>query len=248
MTFRQLHHQPQPLILGNVWDVPSATTTEKLAFKALGTSSAAMAKMLGYPDGEKIPFAHIHLLTSRILKRVNVPVSVDLEAGYSRNPAIIAEHICKLAELGVVGINLEDSVVTSERKLQPSEVFAEIIAAIKTDIPETVFLNVRTDTFLMDIPDKLAETKRRSQHYAEAGADGLFVPGLISVDDITEIVEGTSLPLNVMCFPGLPTFAELAKLGVARISMGNFLHESQEGDLSQRLAQVLTDQSFHSIC
>lgn len=248
MTFHEYHHQSAPLILGNVWDVPSATVAEKLGFKALGTSSAAMAQMLGYPDGEKIPFAHLLLLTRRIMEHVNVPVSVDLEGGYSRNPAIIAQHICELADLGVVGINLEDSIVADKRQMQDPMVFAEIIAVVKANIPETVFLNVRTDTFLLDVADKLAATKRRSQLYAQAGADGFFVPGLVATENITEILASTTLPLNVMCFPDLPTFAELARLGVSRISMGNFLHQSQQEYLSQHLAQVLSDQNFYSIC
>jgi len=248
MTFYEYHHQSTPLILGNVWDVPSATSAEQLGFKALGTSSAAMAKMFGYPDGEKIPFAHIRLFINRILEHVNVPVSVDIEAGYSRRPAVIAQHICELADLGVVGINLEDSIVADKRQLQDPEVFAEIIVAVKANIPATVFLNVRTDTFLLNFPDKLAETKRRSQLYAQAGADGFFVPGLTAAEDITAVIGNTKLPLNVMCFPGLPTFAKLAHLGVARVSMGNFLYESQQGDLSQRLAKVLADQSFDSVC
>jgi 2-methylisocitrate lyase-like PEP mutase family enzyme len=248
MTFHERHHQSKPLILGNVWDVPSAITAEQLGFKALGTSSAAMAKMLGYPDGEKIPFAHIRLLTSRILEHVSVPVSVDLEAGYSRDPVIIAQHICELADLGVVGINLEDSVVTNGRHLQDPEAFAGIIAAVRANIPDTVFINVRTDTYLMDGPDKLAETKRRGQVYSVAGADGFFVPGLTAAGDIAEIAGSITLPLNVMCFPGLPNFAKLTELGIHRISMGDFLHESQQDSLSQRLAHVLADQSFKSVC
>jgi len=248
MTYHELYLQHQPLLLGNVWDVPSAAAAEQLGFKALGTSSAAMAKMLGYPDGEKIPFAYVRLLTSRILEQVSIPVSVDLEAGYSRDPGIIAQHICELAELGVTGINLEDSVVTKDRQLQDPEAFAETIVAVKARIPNTVFLNVRTDTFLLGHPDKLAESRRRGKLYALAGADGFFVPGLTAAEDIAEIIGSTPLPLNVMCFPGLPTFTELAKLGVARISMGNFLHEGQRADLSQRIAQVLADQSFKSVC
>ncbi|MFK8161972.1 MAG: isocitrate lyase/phosphoenolpyruvate mutase family protein [Lewinella sp.] len=248
MNFHELHHQPQPLILGNVWDVPSAISAEETGFKALGTSSAAMAKMLGYPDGEKIPFTHVRLLTSRILAHVAVPVSVDLEAGYSRDPAVITRHICDLAELGIVGINLEDSVVTDGRKLQVPEAFADLVAAVKAMIPPSVFLNIRTDTFLMGHPDKLTETIRRIQLYEDAGADGVFVPGLVAPEDIVAVVGNTLLPLNLMCFPGLPTFTELAQLGVARISMGNFLHENQQADLRQHLSQVISDQSFQSVC
>lgn len=248
MTFHDLHHQPKPLLIGNVWDVPSAKIAEQLGFQAIGTSSAAMANMLGYPDGEKMSFSQLLMLTERIAKSISIPLSVDLEAGYSRDPIIIAKHINQLAELGVVGVNLEDSVITDQRQMQEAEGFAETIAIIKERVPTSFFLNIRTDTYFLDIPDKMNQTKLRAQQYAEAGADGLFVPKMSSGKDIAEVVASTTLPLNVMCFPGLPTFDELTGMGVHRISMGNFLHGSQQTDLSGRLARILSDQSFSSVC
>jgi len=248
MTFHDLHQQPAPLLIGNVWDVPSATVAEQLGSQAIGTSSAAMANMLGFPDGEKMDFAHLLLLTERILAHVNIPLSVDLEAGYSRDPDMIARHINQLHGLGVVGVNLEDSVVTDQRRIQEAEVFADIIASVREKISPAFFLNIRTDTYFLDVPGKLAQTQRRGQLYADAGADGLFVPKMVSEEDISEIVASVALPLNVMCFPGLPTFEKHGQMGVQRISMGNFLHASQSSDLSERLALILADQSFQSVC
>jgi len=248
MIFHQFHHGNTPLLIGNVWDVPSAQAARAAGFLALGTSSAAMAALFGYPDGEQIPFSDVLRLTERILKCIDLPLSVDLEAGYSREPAAIADHISQLAALGVVGINLEDSLMGTTRQLQEATDFAETIRAIRDQLTVPVFLNVRTDTFLLDHPDATEETIRRAALYAAAGTDGLFVPGVTRPEDIAAVVAATDLPLNVMCFPGLPNFAELTQLGVKRISMGNFLHGVQTSQLKDKLTTILTDGNFSSVC
>ncbi len=110
-NFRNYHHESDPLILGNVWDVPGSKQLQKLGFKALGTSSAAIASMLGYEDGENMPFSEYLLIVSRIMENIKIPLSVDLEAGYGNDPETVFSNIRELSQLGVVGINLEDSVV-----------------------------------------------------------------------------------------------------------------------------------------
>jgi len=248
MNFHQLHQNDSPLLLGNVWDVPSALACQANSLQALGTSSAAMAALLGYPDGEQIPFADVLRLTERILQCVQLPVSVDLESGYSRVSSEIADHINQLTSLGVVGVNLEDTLSTPSRRLREMDDFAETIASVRTQLTAPVFLNVRTDTFLLNHPDPVQETIRRAKRYALAGADGLFVPGIIRSEDIAAVVAATQLPLNVMCFPALPDFTELARLGVKRISMGNFLHASQTHQLKESISTILNNGNFSSVC
>jgi len=135
-TFKKLHQQSTPLLICNVWDVPSAKIAESIGFQAVGTSSAAIAKMLGYADGEEMIFSELHYIVKRIKANTLLPLSVDLEAGYSRDPLQIVEHIQALAELGVVGINLEDSIMENERILLPGKSFADTIYIIKKELEE----------------------------------------------------------------------------------------------------------------
>jgi len=251
MKFKKLHQQKTPLLIGNVWDVASAKIAEQLNFQAIGTSSAAIAKMLGYPDGEAMSFEELAYMVKRIVVNTKLPVSVDLEAGYSRDPSIIARHIKQLVEVGVVGINLEDSIMDKgQRILLDSEKFANTIAQIKRLLEKekvNLFLNIRTDTFLLGSPNKIEATKSRIQTYEKAGADGIFLPCIEKETDIKIMVESTNLPINVMAMPNLPTFERLTELGVKRISMGNFLFESMQADLQQKLQAIQQQQSFNSI-
>ncbi len=252
MNFKELHQQTAPLLIANVWDVPSALAAASLHFKALGTSSAAIAAMLGYSDGEGLGFDELKYIVKQIVQRVNTPLSVDLEGGYSRDPIEIADHIRQLAHLGVVGVNLEDSVVTNgARTLEEAHLFAQKLKTIKTQLTKdqiSVFLNVRTDTCLLKIPDLMTQAQARIKLYEAAGANGIFVPGMKRLEDITTLVQATTLPINVMSLPNLPGFAELQSVGVKRISMGNFLHQHLYRQYAQTLQEILLEQSFKTIC
>ena len=250
MEFINLHDQNNPLLICNVWDVASARIAEKLNFRAIGTSSAAIASLLGYTDGENMSFTELVYLVKRIATNTNLPLTVDLESGYSRESVEIADYIRQLADLGVVGVNLEDSVVYNERTLLNAEEFAQTISDVKKRLEDeniNIFLNVRTDTFLLEHPTAIDETKLRAQQYEAAGADGIFVPCIEKERDIQIIVESTTLPVNVMCIPNLPSFQELKKLGVKRISMGNFFFDNMYKDLEDTLNATLTDRSFKPI-
>lgn len=248
--FKNLHQQDFPLLLANVWDVPSAKIAETLGFQAIGTSSAAIAKMLGYQDGEDVPFEDLYYIVKRIKANTTLPLSVDIESGYSRDIAKIIQNVLQLVNLGVVGINLEDSIVNEERKLLPTEVFATTISTLKKGLKnknKAIFLNVRTDTFLLNVPNRIEATLQRIRLYEKAGADSLFIPGLQQETDIVTILENTKLPLNVMCFNGLPDFKTLQNLGVQRISMGNFVFEKNIAFFEQAMAGIQTEESFLSI-
>ncbi|MEB2774379.1 isocitrate lyase/phosphoenolpyruvate mutase family protein [Algoriphagus sp. D3-2-R+10] len=250
MKFKELHQQNKPLLIGNVWDARSAKEAEKLSFKALGTSSSAMASMLGYSDGEEITYQEIEFLIKRIVQNTHLPLSVDLESGYSRKPEEIADHIIRLTDLGVVGFNLEDSVVNGERDMLNGKVFSNILEETKNILDQSnrnPFLNIRTDAFLIGNPNALDESVERIHDYEMAGADGIFIPGVEKESDISALVNSTKLPINVMCMPSLPNFEILTGLGVKRISMGNFLFDHMYKSFSESLQEIIDLQSFKSI-
>lgn len=251
MNFAQLHQQAEPLLLANVWDAASARAAEAAGYAAIGTSSAAIADILGYADGEGVSFAELKTLVARLRAVTDLPLTVDVEAGYGETARAVVDNLRKLAALGVVGVNLEDSVVRNGlRELLDTEVFAQRLRDVRAGLQAAgvaLFLNVRTDTFLLGVANARAETVARGRCYAASGADGLFLPCVTDEADITAIVAGVSLPLNVMCMPNLPSFERLAALGVKRISMGNFLHGRMLRSLQQLFAAVRDEQSFRAV-
>ena len=250
MNFKALHQQDKPLLLCNVWDVSSAKVAEKLGFQAIGTSSAALSNTLGYEDGENLSFKTLAMVTERIKACTNIPLTVDVEAGYSKNVDEIVENLITLIDMGVVGVNIEDSVADKVRELVPAETFAKKLTAIKNGLEKagrTLFINVRTDAFLLKQANAIDVTNNRAKWYAEAGADGLFVPCITQPEDIQAVVSNTQLPVNVMLMPNLPDMATLTTLGVKRVSMGNFLFESQQRHLQQQLEAMMAKGSFEMI-
>ncbi len=251
LHFKNLHYQNEPLLLGNVWDVQSAKVLEKLNFQALGTSSAAIAHSLGYQDGEKMPFEDMFFIIKNIVKNTTLPLSVDLEGGYGQNACEIVQNIQKLHHLGVVGINIEDSFVeNSIRKLKDKNLFFSLLHEIISELKMkkiSVFINVRIDTFLLDVPNAFEQTIERIKHYEKAFIDGFFVPYLTDTEDIKLIVKETNLPINLMCMPNLPNFETLKKIGVKRISMGNFMNEFLYQTMEKSIIEIQREQSFSSI-
>ncbi len=250
MKFKKLHHQPTPLLIANVWDVPSAKAAENSNFQAIGTSSSAIANMLGYQDGEEMSFSELEYIVQRIASNTSLPLSVDLEGGYSRKASTIVDHIKRLVDIGVVGINIEDSIVDGTRNILDPIHFMETLLSIKNQLVQShieVFLNIRTDTFLLGLPDPIQKTKKRIQLYESAGADGIFIPCILKEKDIKTVVDFTALPINVMSMPDLPNFEKLSSLGVQRISMGNFLFDQMYQSLEQMLQVIKIQQSFKSI-
>jgi len=249
-TFLQLHQQSSPFVLGNIWDVNSAKIFEANGYQAIGTSSHAVANSWGYEDGEKMSFETLLQLATRVTGVINIPFTVDLEAGFSQTTNGIIENIKKLHNAGVVGINLEDSIPNPARKLQDAGVFAKTLSRVATDISRNnlkIFVNVRTDGFLLGMSSALEETLLRIKLYENSGANGIFVPCITDIEDIAQVVKATRLPVNVMCMPGLPGFEELKMLGVRRISMGPFLFNKIYGNVSQLSKMVIDDNGFLSI-
>ena len=196
-NFKSLHHREDILILGNVWDAHTAKIAEKAGFKALGSSSHAIANSLGYEDGENISVDELIFIVERIVKSVNIPVSVDFESGYSNDLQQVAKNVKRLIDIGVVGINLEDGQVQDgKRVLGPSDLLAEKIKAIKA-LDNNIYINARADTYTTKHPEALEESIRRAKLYSDAGADGIFVPLIENKEDIQHFTSQVQLPLNV---------------------------------------------------
>jgi 2-methylisocitrate lyase-like PEP mutase family enzyme len=218
-TFHSLHKQKDILILPNAWDAGSARLIEAAGAKAIATSSAGVAWALGYPDGDVLPPPMLADLTARIAKVIRVPLSVDFEGGYTKNPAKIAENLKPIIDAGAVGINIEDGEGRPEllaKKIENARKAAESVGV-------NLFINARTDIYLQEIgspESRVGETLDRARRYRDAGADGIFIPGLTEPSAIREISSEVKMPVNVMAYPGLPSASELKKLGVQRLSSG----------------------------
>ncbi len=218
-TFKKLHNSENPLLLANIWDAHSAKIAQKAGYKALGSSSHAIANALGFEDGENISFDQLYFVIKHIMNVAKIPVSVDFEAGYSDDPQQVAQYVKKLTDIGVIGINLEDGMVKDgKRILGNPNLMAEKIQAIKATT--NIFINARVDTYTTQHPDSLNESISRATNYKSAGADGVFVPLIEKDTDILSFTSQVNLPLNVFATPTLPSYELLGKLGVKRLSHG----------------------------
>jgi 2-methylisocitrate lyase-like PEP mutase family enzyme len=221
-AFRSLHAAPEILLLPNVWDAGSAALFAAAGAKAIATTSAGLAWSCGYADGDKLPRTELIAAIERIGRvTTELPLSADIEAGYSHDPGEVAELVARLIDAGVAGINLEDEGA------EPSRLAAKIgaVARLRTR-GRDVFINARTDVYLRGIAtgaDAVRETIARGRLYADAGADGLFVPSLSERGAIASIASESSLPLSVFAVEGLPPARELYALGVRRLSAGESL-------------------------
>src|SRR5580693_8116351 len=181
-TFHSLHRKADPLVLFNAWDVATAKVIAKTA-PAIATSSGAVASALGYADGEHVPFDIVTGLVARMTTAVSVPVSIDLEAGYGDTPDAAARSVTKILKAGAIGINIEDGLLGGKRQLVSPDQHAAKIKAVRETAQKLgirLFINARTDPFLLKFgsPDEcLNEAAKRAKAYADAGADGIFVPG-----------------------------------------------------------------------
>jgi 2-methylisocitrate lyase-like PEP mutase family enzyme len=206
---------------------------------------------LGYEDGEQMHFSDLLFIVERIIKSVVLPLSVDIEFGYGNTATGIANNIISLEKLGVVGINIEDSFFENgARKLKNSLQFSQLLKEVKYILIQqgiSIFINVRCDAFLLNLPNALQIATKRIKNYEQSGADGIFLPCITKESDISTIVSQTKLPLNVMCMPELPNFETLEKLGIKRISMGNFLNGYAYTSLENMTSKILTEQSFNAL-
>ncbi len=237
--FYDLHKQDKPLVIANAWNAKSAQLIERNGYDAIATSSGAIADSLGYEDGEKIPFEELVYMLQRIRSCTSIPLSVDLERGYTNNLNDLNNHIQKLIDIGVSGINLEDS--------EGEDIYLKKLAGIKNYLEKTgqkLFVNARTDGFLQKLPSPLETTLRRAKLYQDAGADGLFVTAVQDTDIIKEITAAISLPVNVVGAGKLSSIKTLTECGVKRISMAVLLYRATYNHMENILKNIKTEYSF----
>lgn len=213
--FRAMHRAPPILVLPNAWDVASARAFAALpGCRALATSSAAVARSLGWEDGEQAPVSEMLQVVERIAAAVEVPVTADLEAGYGDPPGTAAAALA----VGAAGMNLEDSHGESEMVSLDEQV--ALIRAVRAAAPELV-LNGRVDCFVTGTGG-VDEAVARGNAYLAAGADCVY-PILAPLESIAALTAGIDGPVNVLADPAEPQIAELERLGVARVTFGSSL-------------------------
>jgi 2-methylisocitrate lyase-like PEP mutase family enzyme len=220
--FLALHRGPSPLLLPNPWDAGSAKMLAALGFSALATTSGGYAGTLGRLDGSvTLEEAIAHAAT--IVAAVDLPVSADLENGFADDPAGVASTVGLALEAGLSGCSIEDFTRRAddpiyELGLARDRVAAAAEVAHAGDVH--LVLTARAENYLHERPD-LVDTITRLQAYQEAGADVLYAPGLTALDDIRQVVASLDRPVNVLALPAAPPVAELAAVGVGRISVGS---------------------------
>ena len=245
VQFKAMHQSDELLFLPNAWDLLSALVLEQCGFKAIGTTSWGVANAMGYKDGENIAFGDLVTLTKRIISTVNIPVTVDIESGYSNDIKTVADNALRIAELGATGINFEDSLKNGSGLIdiyKQKKSIEKIRHLLDTNGYSDFFINARIDTYFL-LENPLEETVSRANQYIESGANGIFVPGLAQYDDIKMIVESIDAPLNLMSLPNLTDVESLNKLGVKRFSIGNSLSDGTTAFIEQQSHQILTNKN-----
>lgn len=249
VALRELHASGI-LVLPNAWDAASAAIIARAGAKAVATTSGGVAWSVGKSDGGGITRDEMIEQVRRITAVVDVPVTADVEGGYGHEPEAVAKTVEAVIKAGAAGINLEDSKAPGGPLFSAAEQAERIragrAAAAEAGLAE-FFINVRTDVFLFQIGEadgRLDDVQARAAAYAEAGADGLFVPGLIDLDLLAQLTKSTELPVGVMAWPGAPTVAEFERAGVRRVSVGTGISQAAY-TLAQRVAtELLTEGTY----
>jgi 2-methylisocitrate lyase-like PEP mutase family enzyme len=213
--FHQSHHATQAFLIPNAWDAASALLFQMDGAPAIATSSAALAWSLGYADGGVLPRNELIGAIQRIQRVLTVPLTVDIEDGYSDSPQKVADLVCELARIGVVGINLEDGTGS------PDALVSKITAVRHALADQQIFINARTDVYLRKLATGAAALQmslERLKAYQAATADAVFVPGLGDVSDVERIAAEISIPLGLMTYPGMPAVATLCAAGAKRFT------------------------------
>src|ERR1700722_8227660 len=237
--FRNLHQGPGLLLLPNAWDAITARLIESLGAQAVATTSAGLAWSRGYPDGNALPEDQLIVAISDIARAIRVPLTVDIEAGLSADPAAVARLVARVLAVGAVGINIEDGEGSAD-------LLCKKIAAIRDHVAHSgadVFINARTDVPLRGVARGEAATEeviRRAARYREAGGDGLFVPGLATAEAMVAISTAIApMPLNIMAVPNLPSMDALKKSGVRRLSAGSAIAQAAIARTSHLVSSFL---------
>ena len=221
-------HADGLLRLPNAWDAGSARLAHAAGARAIATSSAAVAWAHGWPDGDLLPVELLLQTTRAVAGATGLPVTIDIEGGYSDEPARVGELVTALLEAGAVGINIEDG--SKDPALLCAKIAAARAAAKTAGVD--LFVNARIDVWLRALVpagERGGETLARAARYRAAGANGLFAPGITDAGEIAALVAGTDMPVNVLAWTGLPDAGRLQALGVRRLSAGSAISEAMHG-------------------
>ena len=254
--FLKFHQDKDILVLLNSWDIGSSKLIEACGYKAIATTSMGIAASLGYPDCQVIQLAEMIEVITGIVRGVQVPVTVDIEAGYGNTLDEILDSVTKIIATGIVGINIEDSNDLNPVLIEEME-FWERISAIRTLSDSLGFhlvINARTDSFYTSsgsAREKLSESIRRGNKYREAGADCIFVQPVWERETISTLVKEINAPINILSNPGIgaglpPSVRELEDLGVARLSLGSSLMKATLA-LIKKVADELSKEGTYNI-
>ena len=244
-SFKEMHQKGAPLVLYNIWDAGSAKTIVDAGAAAVATGSWSVAAAQGYKDGHRIPLDFVLQIVERIAQTVDVPLSVDFEGAYAETPSDVRQNMTRIINAGAIGINFEDQIVGGQGLHPVSDQVARIkaarAAADDTGVP--LFINARTDVFLKAPRDAshatyLDEALDRATAYADAGADGFFVPGLTDFDLIQKVTDHVALPVNVMMLGAFSSPKAAAEHGVSRVSFGPQPYGKAMADLADRFQHI----------
>ena len=243
--FLELHQPGRPLLMPNAWDIGSARLIASLGFEALATTSSGHAATLGLRDGSVTREEAIEH-GAQLAAAVDVPVSADLENGFGRSPEEVVATVTLAGEAGLAGCSIEDSSGDPDEPIYPFDLAVERVAAAARAAHggPGVVLTARAENHLHG-RDDLGDTIARLQAFEEAGADVLYAPGLREPAEIRAVVAALSRPVNVLAWPGAPPVAELAELGVSRISVGGAFAFASFGALIEA-ATELREQGTYS--
>ncbi|WP_284974972.1 isocitrate lyase/phosphoenolpyruvate mutase family protein [Arthrobacter sp. efr-133-TYG-104] len=242
--FRKLHDPgPQPLVLVNVWDAASARVVQEAGASAIATSSSAVSWSLGYRDGDHVPWGLAMAALGRIAHATRLPVTADIETGYGRTDDELRATIHAVLDAGAVGINIEDSAEDPLTDVSEQSRRIAVIRATADERGVPLFVNARTDTYLSGrFPDAAyEETLRRAESYLTAGADGIFVPGVVDLHVLHQISSRIAAPLNALAGVGSPSPAELHDAGVRRVSIGGNTAKAAYAKVAKVASEILAD-------
>lgn len=251
-VLRQMHHGSQILLLPNAWDAISARVFAKRGFRAIATTSGGVAWALGYGDGEQVPLDEVLAVVRRIVRAVELPVTVDFETGYGETAADVATSIQAVIEAGAVGVNLEDSEPGHGPMRGVNEAAERIRAArdaaTATGVP--LVINARVDNWLHKTTDpdsSLPDASSRARAYIAAGADCIYPIGLRDLKTTAAFVRAVHAPVNVMGGPGAAPLSELARIGVARVSTATWFAALAIGAIDRAAGRLLETGHFDAL-
>ncbi|HEU0001791.1 MAG TPA: isocitrate lyase/phosphoenolpyruvate mutase family protein [Ktedonobacteraceae bacterium] len=253
IQFRQLHTDPDMLVLPNAWDAASARILEQAGFQAIATTSSGVAASLGYPDGQHISREMLLSVVENITRVIACPVSIDLEAGFGNTIDEVAKTVKAIIKAGAIGINIEDTTKQGRPSLVDIAYQVELLKAIQevaASMDVALVINARTDIYLLpgdDAASRFEQAVERANAYLQAGADCAFPIGVSDAPTIARLVKAIAGPINVIAGSPAPDLSELARLGVARVTFASGLMRATLGHLHHIARELLTHGTYSSM-